>query len=234
MEKFSLIMPMYNEEAIVEKVVLETIASFDQKELEYELVLVKNGCKDKTGEIIDTLAKRYSQIKPILIPINLGYGWGVIQGLNAATSPIIGYVDGDGQVPADDILRVLNRFEDQNVVMCKGIRYNRGDGWKRIFASFSFNALFKMLFLSTARDINGKPKFFKKEIYQGLDLKSKDWFVDPEIMIKVLHKGYKAQEIEVHFDERKNGKSNVSIKTVTEFGKNLIKWRVALWTKKKL
>ena len=233
MEKFSLVMPMYNEEAIAEKVILETITAFDQKNLEYELVIVKNGCKDKTGEIVDTLVKKYSRLRAVFVPVNLGYGWGVIQGLNAATSPLIGFVDGDGQVPPDDIYRVLKGFENPHQVMSKGIRYNRGDGWKRIFASFGYNALFKVLFLSTARDINGKPKFFRKSLYDTLHLESKDWFVDPEIMIKVLHKGYKPQEIEVHFDERKKGKSNVSLKTVKEFAGNLVKWRLALWRKKK-
>lgn len=234
MQKFSLVMPMYNEEAIAEKVIINTINSFDQKGLDYEIVIVKNGCKDRTREIVDKLAKEYGRIRTVDIPINQGYGWGVINGLNAATSPIIGFIDGDGQVPPDDIIRVLKGFEEQDISFCKGIRYNRGDGWKRILASFGYNGLFKILFLSTARDINGKPKFFKKEIYDTLDLKSKDWFVDPEIMIKLLHKGYKPQEIDVHFDERKKGKSNVSLKTILEFTKNLIKWRLALWTKKKL
>ena len=233
MEKFSLVMPMYNEEAIVEKVILETMALFDEKKLDYELVIVKNGCKDRTGEIVDALAKKYSKIKTVFIPLNHGYGYGVIKGLNAATSPIIGYVDGDGQVPPEDILRVLKGFEDSNIVFCKGIRYQRGDGLQRIFASFSYNLLFKILFLSTARDINGKPKFLKKTFYDTLHLEYNDWFIDPEVILKSIHKGYKPKEIVVHFDERKQGKSNVSLKTIKEFGKNLVKWRIALWIKKK-
>lgn len=233
-EKFSLVMPMYNEEAMAEKVILETIVSFNQKGLNYELVIVKNGCKDRTAEIVDALAKKYSQIKPVHVPENLGYGHGVITGLNAATCPIIGFVDGDGQVPPDDILRVLNGFEHESKpVFCKGIRYQRGDGLQRIFASFGYNLLFKVLFLSTVRDINGKPKFFRKEFYDTLHLESKDWFIDPEIILKGIHKGYKPLEIVVHFDERKKGKSHVSFKTISEFGKNLVRWRIALWIKKK-
>ena len=234
MEKFSLVMPMYNEEAMVEKIIQETITAFDQKGLQYELIIVKNGCKDKTGEIVDILAKKYPQIKPVFVPVNLGYGHGVITGLNAATSSIIGYVDGDGQVPPDDIVRVLRLFEeDSTSVFCKGIRYQRGDGFQRVFASFSYNFLFKILFLSPVRDINGKPKFFRKQFYDTLHLESNDWFIDPEIVLKGIHKGYKPQEIVVHFDERKKGKSNISLKTIQEFAKNLVKWRIALWIKKK-
>ncbi|MBI5797807.1 glycosyltransferase family 2 protein [Candidatus Woesearchaeota archaeon] len=233
MQKFSLVMPMYNEEAIAEKVITDIMTSFDQKGLDFEIVIVENGCKDRTREIVEKLAHADSRIKTVDIAVNQGYGWGVINGLNAATSPIIGFIDGDGQVPADDIIRVLKCFENSNTDFCKGIRYNRGDGWKRILASFGYNGIFKILFLTTTRDINGKPKFFKKEIYDTLDLKSKDWFADAEIMIKLLHKGYKPQEINVHFDERKKGKSNVSLKIISEFVKNLIKWRLALWTKKK-
>ena len=233
MVKFSLVIPMYNEEATAEKVIKDIQESFNQKNINYELIIVKNGCKDKTGEIIDTLAKQNTRIKTILIPINQGYGWGIISGLNYTSGDIIGFVDGDGQVPPEDILRVLKGFDDPHEVFCKGIRYQRGDGLQRILASFGYNTLFKILFLSDTRDINGKPKLFKRELYKTIDLESKDWFIDSEIMLKLLHKGYKSKEIVVHFDERKKGKSNISLKTVKEFAKNLIKWRIALWIKKK-
>jgi len=234
MVKLSLVLPMYNEEAIAEKVIREIQEVFAQKQIDYELVIVKNGCKDRTGEIVDNLARKNPRIKPVLVTVNQGYGWGVINGLNSASGDIIGYVDGDGQVPPEDILRVYRGFEDPTQVFCKGIRYQRGDGIQRVFASFAFNGVFKVLFLNTVRDINGKPKLFKREFYQNLNLQSKDWFIDPEIIIKGLHKGYKPKEIVVHFDERKKGKSNVRLSTITEFAKNLIKWRIAVWTKKKL
>ena len=226
-------MPFYKEEAIIGKVVKDIQEVFDQRRMDYELVLVKNGCNIKTREIIDQLVNKDQRLKSVTIPENQGYGWGIINGLNNANGEIIGFVDGDGQVPPEDILRVLKGFETPHEVFCKGIRYQRGDGLKRKFASFGYNALFKVLFLSNARDINGKPKLFKKEFYNSLNIKSKDWFIDPEIMLKVLHKGYKAKEIVVHFDERKEGKSNISLKTVKEFAKNLVIWRIALWKKKK-
>jgi len=234
MPAFSLVLPMYNEEAIIQNVVRELEETFEREHLDYQLVIVNNGSRDKTEDILKTLAKKNPRIKPVHITVNEGYGWGVTSGLNNADGDIIGFVDGDGQVPPADILRVYHGFDNQMQIFCKGIRYNRGDRWKRILASFSYNAIFKVLFLTTARDINGKPKLFKKDFYKTLHLESKDWFIDPEIIIKTLHKGYKPKEITVHFDERKKGKSNVKLQTIIEFSKNLMKWRLALWTKKKL
>ena len=84
------------------------------------------------------------------------------------------------------------------------------------------------------KDINGKPKIFKREFYDDINLECKDWFIDPEIILKLFHKGYKVQEVKVNFGARTKGKSNVSYFTVSEFMMNILRWRVALWKNRKL
>lgn len=233
MPEFSLVLPMYNEEQIAARVLAELQLVLDKEGIEYELVVVDNGSKDKTGEILETLHKRDPRIRPVHVIVNEGYTWGIACGLKEARGKILGFSDGDGQIDPQDILRVYKRLKETDTVFCKGTRGRRKDGWKRIVASSAYNLIFQVLFFIKIRDINGKPKIFKREFYDQITLESKDWFIDPELIIKLVHKGYKVEDVEIGFSERTKGKSNISYGTVHEFLRNMIQWRIALWKKTK-
>jgi glycosyltransferase involved in cell wall biosynthesis len=231
MVELSLVMPMYNEEECVKQVVNEVKEYFDENDLDFELVIVNNGSKDKTGDILEEMHKEDSRVRVVHVVKNKGYGYGVRQGLKACVGRVIGYNDGDGQVKPKDILRVYEPIKEKKSGFSKAIRYNRGDGLKRIFASFFYNGIFHLLFLTRWRDINAKPKFFTQDFFKTLELESDDWFIDAEIMINVIHKSFKVHEVLVKFKERDGGKSNVRLNTVYEFLKNMLSWRFELWKK---
>lgn len=234
MPKLSLVMPMYNEEEIIEHVLKETADGLTKAGINYELITVNNGSEDKTGEILNTLAKNNPKIKPLHIPINEGCGSGIITGLKHANGDIVGFIDGDAQVPIEDIIKVYKTFEDPTVMFAKGIRYRRGDGLKRNLASFMYNGLFKILFPSAMfiRDVNGKPKFFRREFYNTLNIESKRWAFDAEIIIKALKRKQKPKEVLVRFEKRRRGKSKVSSETVKDLARELLRWRIRAWKKK--
>jgi hypothetical protein len=65
----------------------------------------------------------------------------------------------------------------------------------------------------------------KKECYEDLNLQSKDWFIDTEIMIKLKKKGYVCGNVPLEFKNRESGRSNVKVGTIAEFLKNLLSFR---------
>jgi len=87
---------------------------------------------------------------------------------------------------------------------------------------------FRFLFPVKSRDINGTPKLMRRECYRQLDLVSKDWFIDAEIMIKSTEKSYRVGEVEVSFMPRASGDSNVHLTTSFEFVRNMLRRRF-LW-----
>ncbi len=234
MVELSLAMPMYNEEGVVKHVVTKMEKALDKEGIDYELVIVNNGSKDKTGEVLDTLSKKDKRLKVVHIKENQGYGWGVINGLKACKGEIIGYADGDGQVSSEDIIQVYKHLKHKNVDFCRALRNTRSDGLNRKVASFFFNNIFSLFFFKKIVDVNAKPKFFTRRFYDSMDLKSKDWFIDSEILIYMIHKPFKSAEVLVKSIDRKAGKSNVALRTVSEFLMNMIKWRIALWKNQKL
>ena len=72
-------------------------------------------------------------------------------------------------------------------------------------------------------DINGKPKFFRKSIYQEIQpIYSKEWFIDTEILIKLRKNGKNIIEIPGEFEKRQSGKSNVKFFTALGLLKELL------------
>jgi hypothetical protein len=103
----------------------------------------------------------------------------------------------------------------------KAVRSKREDGLQRAIISAIYNQMFGIIFGAKSKDINAKPKVFKREAYNRLDLRSKDWFIDAEAMIQAQRNGFSIQELPIVFKPRRHGSSNVRFSTIIEFLKNM-------------
>jgi dTDP-4-dehydrorhamnose 3,5-epimerase-like enzyme len=111
-------------------------------------------------------------------------------------------------------------------VLGKVRRRFRRDSWRRKLVSIAYNGLMWGIFGQLgAIDLNGSPKVFSQEAWQQLALRSKDWFLDPEIMIKARHLRLTVEELNVQGLARAGGTSNVRIRTILEFLKNIFRYR---------
>lgn len=201
--------------------------------LDYEIILVGNYLKDSddvTPDIIREIASSHEKTKVITqekpTPKH-AMGWDVKCGLKAATGDILAFMDGDGQVPPEDLPALFYKLKKENLDLCKAKRISRGDGLYRKFISFLFNRFMNILFpqIKTG-DINAKPKLFTRSAYTQLQLESNDWFIDPEIMIKALRYRFKIGEVETVFAEYNEQESSVSFKTNIEYFFNALWWRI--------
>ena len=223
----SMVIPFYNEEKNIRKVVIGLSHTFERSSIDYELILVNNGSTDKTPQILESLArKKPDTIKVVHISVNQGYGWGVISGLKRVSQEYVGFMGGDGQMEPSDVLRVYSKLIDENLDLCQVKRVLRKDGPIRKFISYGYNFFFRFLFSWKVKDVNATPKIMRREIYEKLDLVSKDWFLDAEVIIKCTRMRCKIGEVSAVFHERKKGESGVNFFTVLEFLKNIIRYRV--------
>lgn len=221
----SIVIPFLNEEKNVENVVKSVIGNLRGLHINYEIILVNNGSSDSTGDIIDAVIKKNKNLKKVSLDRNEGYGWGIINGLKIARGDCIGYIDGDGQFGCENIVKAYKKMKDEKLDFCKGIRIGRRDSFKRNAISVFYNFLVNMMFFVNLRDINSKPKLMSKACYDGLNIRSKDWFIDTEIMLKVKKKGYRYGEIYLEYKKRSSGKSNISLGDIKQFLRNLLLFR---------
>ncbi len=234
----SIAIPFYNEEEAFQNMIDPLVDQLESAGISYELVLVDNGSWDKTGSLIDNAIAGNPKLKKVRIEKNEGYGWGIINGLKSSTGSHVGFICGDGQVTAEDVVKTVQFALNDERDLVKVRRVERKDGFLRVAVTRVYNWTVPYLFGLKTRDINGTPKIFSRKLYEQLDLQSKDWFVDAEIMIKSDHLKVDPYELPVTFNAREQGSSHVSVlKAILEFVKNVYHFKTCrhykLWKKSK-
>jgi len=221
-----LTIPLYDEEGNVERVVGDILDTFRKAEVPLTLALVDNGSRDGTRAIVERMERTEPEVCGVYLDKNQGYGGGILAGMATLETPILGYLWGDGQVGASDVIRVYRRLVGDKSDLSKARRVQRMDGWKRTIVTRVYNAATLWLFHVTSNDTNGCPKMFTREAWDQLHPRSTDWFLDPEIMIGVAEQGLKLSEVDVIAVARDFGASKVGTSTVIEFVFNLLRRRV--------
>ena len=223
--KFSLAIPAYNEGESIGFVVRGVADALRRVEFDFEIVVVDNGSTDNTADILAAIKKEIAEVKVIRVPANKGYGGGILTGLANCSGDVLGFMHADSQVASEKIPVIFRRILSENLDFCKSVRVERKESFFRVLQSFVYNFIFRMLFGGRYRDINGTPKIFRRNFYERLNLISRDWFLDPEIMIKAMKMDTKIGEVEIIWDTRKGGPSHVSLLTALEFVKNMFLYK---------
>ncbi len=224
---FSLVMPCYNEADCLRETAGELIAAFAQAQILLQLVLVENGSLDGTGKIIDALIAEGHPVTKAYVPVNQGYGHGVLEGLRRCEAPMVGIICADGQVAAEVAVATYKQAcAVSHPTLAKVRRRFRQDSWRRKVVSVIYNLGMQLAFgWLGSIDLNGSPKVMPRDVYEAMDLKSKDWFLDPEIMIKAKFLGVRVFEHDAEGLLRRGGKSNVRYTTILNFLLNIARYR---------
>jgi glycosyltransferase involved in cell wall biosynthesis len=232
----SFIMPCYNEEAMIGYTIPQLLSAFEKAGHHLELVAVNNGSSDRTGEILNALAAKYPSLIPCRVEKNQGYGFGVLSGIPLCAAQWVGIIPADGQVDAEDVVRLYEAVAGANgKVLGKVRRRFRMDGIRRKIISITYNLFVRILWPGLGSiDINGSPKILPRDILMAMRLESKEWFLDPEIMIKSHYLGVRVLEFNVFARMRGTGLSHVRMSACWEFfwkllyyrfSRELLRWR---------
>lgn len=224
----SLVIPCYNEEDALPPTVQKLMRAFQAQDIGLELVCVDNGSSDRTAEVIADLAKRYpGQIHSARVIRNIGMGQGVLTGIPLATAPLVGVIPADGQVDAEDCVRLYEAVTDVGgPVVGKVRRRFRMDGTLRKIVSVVYNLFVRALWPGIGSwDINGCPRILPRDVWLSMELESTNWLLEPETLIKAHYLGLRVIELNVFARTRARGLSHVRASTCWEFFVYLIRFR---------
>ena len=228
--EISVVVLAYRSAETISSFVDSLVDSLEKENLQWEIVLVGNyfeGKGDQTPEVINKIAAPEARIK-VVAKIKKGMmGWDMKTGLQATTGNAIAVIDGDGQMPSEDVVRVYNIMKENGLDFAKTYRTKRNDGSYRKLISVVYNFLFKMMFPGIkAWDMNSKPKVMTRDFYEKLKLESNGWFIDAEIMIMARRLNIKMGEIETVFHSMDSRPSFVKPLSILEFLFNLFVYRI--------
>lgn len=186
---------------------------------------MNNGSRDGTAAILNRLAVAHDAVKAIHLAENAGYGGGILAGLNALDTPVLGWCWGDGQVAPEVVVEAFRLLVEGGHDLVKARRTVREDGAQRLAVTKVYNAVMGLGFGLDTTDVNGCPKLMTRRAFEALQLRSLDWFLDPECLLKANDLSLSFAEVDAVMRPRSGGASKVRGETVSEFLRHLWAWK---------
>lgn len=205
--KFSLVIPCYNEAANL-PLLLECCKGVAGAEI--EVILVDNGSTDTTSDVLLHLLPAYPGCRSVRVPVNQGYGFGILAGLREAKGELLGWTHADLQTDPQDALRGLALFERHGEdVFVKGRRYGRP--LSDVAFTFGMSVFETALLAQPLWDINAQPTMFSRAFFETWSEPPADFSLDLFVYYQARRRSLKIQRFAVGFGERAHGLSHWNV-----------------------
>lgn len=220
--KITAFFPAHNEEANIGELAKKTSKVLSELCEEYEIIVVNDGSKDKTKEVVENLMKEDKHIRLINHEVNKGYGAALKSGFYNAKYEWIFFTDGDGQFDVSEIKKLIDLSKDCDIAT--GYRIKRQDPIHRKINAFAWGTLVKLLFGFKVKDVDCAFKLIKKEIIDKIQLEADGAMISTELLAKANKLGYRIKEVGVNHYPRKAGKqTGAKLKVILRAFKELFK-----------
>ena len=208
-DQLSVFLPAYNEEANLKQTAKNVVDNLNKNVATWEIIIVDDGSKDKTGKIADELAEKNKKISVIHHNPNKGYGSAFKTGLYAAKYPWISFIDSDGQFDFSEISRFIGTQQKTKADMVIGYYLGRKVSFFRKLNSKIWQTIVWILFGLKVKDIDCGFKLISKKVVDSIEpLQSeRGAFISSEFLIKSKKAGFKIIEIGVQHYPRKMGEA---------------------------
>ncbi|MFC1727910.1 dolichyl-phosphate beta-glucosyltransferase [Nanoarchaeota archaeon] len=211
--KSTIIVPAYNESERILSFLTELIEYSKKNIKDSEILIVNDGSKDDTAEVVGKFIKNKKNTKLLSYNKNRGKGGAIQYGIQYAKGDKILFIDADGSIQPDQIPKMLDALDKNDVVV--GDRLSKESKVEksiiRKITSFGFNIVVSLIFQYSYRDNLCGFKGFKKNIAKDLfkDLIDKRWVFDVELFYKIKKKKYKLYYLPITWKHVEGSQVNV-------------------------
>jgi glycosyltransferase involved in cell wall biosynthesis len=218
----SAIFPAYNEQDNIGKTLLSALKIFPEYVKEWEIIVVDDGSKDKTSDVINQYTMRNSNIRKITHPTNRGYGNALVSGIQAAKHDLIFFMDADLQFDLNEIATFLFWIDKYDLVI--GYRAQRRDPFYRRLNAWGWNTLGRLLLNLPVRDIDCAFKLFRRTVFETVSIESVGAMVNTEILAQACRHGFRIKELPVtHYPRVHGEQSGANLTVIVKAFRELIK-----------
>lgn len=215
MASCTLVIPCYNEAGNLKQLISDaaTLTAGGQ----FEFVFVDNGSEDATPQILEDSLRNSSTMRWTRLDNNQGYGGGILAGLSACNTPLVGWMHADLQTKPSDILAMPASWLEKSHTFIKGRRRSR-PLTDRIFTG-GMSIVETILFRTRLWDINAQPTIFPRDWILGWSNPPRDFSLDLYVFIQARKCGATVSRFEVPFGPRFSGSSswNTGLKSRIRF-----------------
>jgi GT2 family glycosyltransferase len=209
----TVVIPSFNPGPTVLETVEEVIDSFDAAGLDVTVIVVSDGSTDGSPALIDGAARR--QLIHVRHTENRGKGAALRSGFALATSPIVGFVDADGDLPPGQLVELVRIQHETNASIVFGSkRHNESSvdvSRTRIVVSRTYQWMIRTLFQLDIRDTQTGIKVFSREVLDAIMplVREDGYALDLEMFVASRYTGH-ADFVEVPVRLSRQGSSTIS------------------------
>ena len=203
----SVFFPAYNDALSLPVLVRKTFAALEPHVADYEVIMVDDGSRDPTGEVLQQLCRQYSPwLRVVTHAHNRGYGGALRSGVAAAQKEFVFYTDGDGQYDVAELPRLL-ALVGPATGLVNGYKLERHDPRHRVWIGAIYNFCARLLFRIRIRDIDCDYRLIRRALLAKIRLTSTSGTICVELVRKLELSGCQVVEIGVHHYPRLHGRS---------------------------
>jgi dolichol-phosphate mannosyltransferase len=200
----SVVVSAMNEEGNLRPTVESALSALDSLGYDYELIIVDDGSRDRTGAIADEMAERNPRIRVHHHPRNLGLDRAYLKGVELATKEYFGWVAGNNIIPAEALHDIYGRIGEADVIFsypAVDVRRKR-----RRWLSRGFVQLLNLLFGARLRYYTG-PNVYRSDVAKSLRIITKGSMIIPEIVLRLIEHGQTYIEVSLNPKPRTSGRT---------------------------
>lgn len=210
MQKISFVIPCYNSEQYVHHTVeaLEEVINKTLQEYETEVVLVNDGSKDNTFQVIEQIANTINNVIAIDFTRNFGQHSAIMAGLNSCSGDIIVALDDDGQTPPEEVKKLIDALDEQTDVVYAEYEEKKHSAFRNL-GSF-VNSIMAHALLNKPKDLYISSFFAMKSYIKDEIITYQNPY--PYMEGLVLRTTDKIKNVKVNHKQREVGKSQYTFK----------------------
>lgn len=206
----SVVIPVYNEEKTI-GIVLDNIKKLSIRDLNTEIIVIDDGSKDKSVNIVESKIAKDKNIRLIKHSRNKGKGSAVVTGFKSAKGDILLIQDADLEYNPKDIPALLEPILAKKERVVYGTRLrtkmvlfgeNRTPLPFHFFGNKFLSLITSILYGESITDMETGYKVLEREVLDGVKLHSRSFDFEPEITAKILKKGIHILEIDISTNPR--------------------------------
>ena len=216
--KISVVTPVYNSELSLCELAMRLRPVLEDLADEYELILVNDGSKDRSWEVICELTSQNRWIRGLNLMRNYGQHNALLCGIRAALYEIIVTIDDDLENPPEEIPKLLEKLNEEYDVVYGTPKKEEHGLWRDIASQLTKIALQSSMGVTIARKVSAF-RVFRTELREAFNN-----YQCPFISIDVLLTWGTTRfaSIPVHHDPRRLGKSNYTIRKLVTHALNMM------------
>jgi undecaprenyl-phosphate 4-deoxy-4-formamido-L-arabinose transferase len=217
---FSVVIPVYNEEACLDELISRCLAACEKTGKKFEIILIDDGSKDRSAEMITAAADKYpNKIVGCILNRNYGQHAAIMAGFSLVITDLAITIDADLQNPPEEIPRIVDHADKGGYDVIGTIRANRKDSMFRKTASYVVNKVAQKATGVKMKDYGCMLRAYRRPIVDAMLACN-----ERSTFIPVLGNSFAREtcELEVGHDERAVGESKYSVWKLINLQFNLL------------